>query len=75
MATVLADDAVVKKTGQAVLDELRDHLTASLRTKSLTDAICGTVAAAGPRLAAARPRAEGDVNELPDALVILEQPL
>lgn len=75
MAAVLADDAVVEKLGQAALDELRDHLTASLRTQPLADAICGTIAAAGPRLAAVLPRAEGDINELPDALVVLDRAL
>jgi putative membrane protein len=73
MAAVLADDAVVEKLGQAALDELCDQLMASLRTKSLADAICGTIAAAAPKLAAALPRAEGDINELPDALVILDR--
>ncbi|HWB09098.1 MAG TPA: hypothetical protein VG826_07740 [Pirellulales bacterium] len=75
MAAVLADDAIVEKLGQAALDELRDQLTASLRTQSLTEAICGTIAAAAPRLAAVLPHAEGDVNELPDALVVLDRPL
>lgn len=75
MAAVLADDAVVEKLGQAALDELRDHLAASLRTQSLSDAICGTIAAAGPRLAAVLPQADGDINELPDALVVLDRVL
>ncbi len=74
MAAVLADDAVVEKLGQAALDELRDQLTTSLRTQSLAEAICGTIAAAAPKLAVALPRAEGDVNELPDALVVLDRP-
>lgn len=75
MAAVLADDAVIEKLGQAALDELRDRLTASLGTQPLADALCGTLAIAGERLAAVLPRAAGDVNELPDALVVLEKPL
>ncbi|HVA51662.1 MAG TPA: hypothetical protein VNH11_35305 [Pirellulales bacterium] len=75
MAAIVADEAVVAKLGQPALDELRDHLTASLRGQPLADAICNTVAAAGRRLAAVLPRAEGDVNELPDALVVLDRRL
>jgi len=75
MAGVVADDAVVEKLRQPALDELRDHLTGALLTRSLADAICDTIAAAAPRLAAVLPRAEGDVNELPDALVVLDRPL
>lgn len=73
MAAVLADDAVTEKLGQGVLDELRDQLTASLATRQLADAICDTLVSAGQRLAAVLPRAEGDINELPDALVVLEK--
>jgi putative membrane protein len=75
MAAVMADGGVVEKLGQPALDELRDHLTSALRTRSLADAICETIAAAAPRLAAVLPRAEGDVNELPDALVVLDRGL
>lgn len=75
MAAVLADDAVIEKLGQATLDEMRDHLTASLSRQSLADAIFGTIAAASPKLADVLPRAEGDVNELPDALVVLDRPV
>ena len=73
-AAVLADDAVIEKLGQSALDELRDQLTSSLRTQPLADALCGALAAAGQRLAPVLPRAEGDINELPDALVVLEKP-
>lgn len=75
MAAVLADDAVIDKLGQAALDEMRDQLTRSLKSQSLAEAICGTIAVAAPKLAAALPRAAGDVNELPDALVVLDRPL
>jgi len=75
MASVLADGAVVEKLGQPALDELRDHLTAGLRARPLVDALCDTIAAAGPRLATVLPRLETDINELPDALVVLDRPL
>lgn len=75
MAAVLADDAVIEKLGQPALDALRDQLTAALRSQPLADALCGTLATTGERLATALPRAEGDINELPDALVVLNRPL
>lgn len=75
MAAIVADEAVVEKLGQPALNELRDHLTAALAKQRLGDAICDTIAAAGARLAGVLPRAEGDVNELPDALVMLDRPL
>ena len=74
MAAVLADDAVIERLGQSALDELRDQLTAALRTRSLDEALCATLDMVGQRLAAVLPRAEGDVNELPDALVMLDRP-
>ncbi|MBW3543349.1 MAG: hypothetical protein KY476_24105, partial [Planctomycetes bacterium] len=67
-----ADQTVAEKLGQPVLDELRDRLTADLRSGRLAAAFCDTIAAAGERLAAVLPRETGDVNELPDALVVLE---
>jgi putative membrane protein len=75
MAAVLADEAVTERLGQPALDALRDQLTAALAAQSLADALCATITAAGPRLAAALPREPGDVNELPDALVVLNRPL
>lgn len=75
MAAIAADDAVVEKLSQPALNELRDQLTAALGRQRLADAICETIAAAGDRLSGVLPRAEGDVNELPDALVVLDRPL
>lgn len=75
MAAVLADEAVIERVGQPALDALRDQLTAALGTRSLADALCETIAAATPRLAVALPREAGDVNELPDALVVLDRAL
>lgn len=75
MAAVLADEAVIERLGQPALDALRDQLTAALATRPLADALCETIAAAAPRLAAALPREAGDINELPDALVVLDRAL
>jgi len=58
--------------GQAALDGLCGELTAALCTGDMTAAICGTINSAGQRLGSVLPRAEDDVNELPDSLVTLD---
>jgi putative membrane protein len=72
VAAVLADYNVVDKLGQAALDELCAMLTSRLREVHPADALCHVIGVAGERLAAALPRTGGDVNELPDALVVLD---
>src|SRR5262249_10317544 len=71
-AAILADESVVEKLGQAALDELCRQLTASLATMSTTTALCEVIAAAGKRLSSTVPRSAADVNELSDALVVLD---
>ena len=72
MATVIADKTVTDKLGAQALDELSVELTRSLRSGDLTAALCSTVKSAGDRLAPVLPREGGDVNELPDALVLID---
>lgn len=72
MATILADQAILDKLGQDALDELQEQLLSVLRAAGPTDAIVNTIRAAGDKLASVLPRADDDVNELPDALVILD---
>ena len=72
MAAVLADQLVLDKIGQTTLDELRDTLIVALRAGDVTSAFCQTIQAAGQRLAPVLPRQADDVNELPDALVLLD---
>ncbi len=72
LAAVISDKAVAEKVGQAALDEVRDRLVIGLRAGALTDAICAAVEAAGEKLGPVLPREEADVNELPDALVLLD---
>jgi putative membrane protein len=72
MAAVVADDAVLEKLGQGAIDELCSELTTRLRRESPTAAFCAAIAAAGQRLAPLLPRAADDVNELGDALVLLD---
>jgi putative membrane protein len=74
-AVVVADSAVNERISQAQLDGLCQRLTGHLRDGSLTKALCETITAAGELLAKPLPRQANDVNELPDALVILDQPL
>jgi putative membrane protein len=71
MATVIADKTVAEKLGPG-LPELSGELNAALASDTLTDAICATVKSAGDRLAAVLPRADDDVNELSDALVLID---
>jgi putative membrane protein len=72
MAVLLADEAVVDALGEQALAELRDGLVAGLKGGDVAGAICKTIAAAGERLAGALPRAADDVNELPDAMVLID---
>jgi putative membrane protein len=71
-AAILADQLVVDKLGQAALDELCRQLTVKLGTMSTTKALCEVIAAAGEQLSSAVPRSAADVNELSDALVVLD---
>ncbi|MDB5338135.1 MAG: hypothetical protein JWN70_3754 [Planctomycetaceae bacterium] len=71
MATVLADQSVVEKIGQSQIDELCRDFTQRLRVGRPTAAVCETIQEVGQRLATAMPRAEDDVNELADALIVL----
>ena len=72
MAAVLADQSILDNLGQDALDELCDKLTVSLHEAHPAEAICRTVTAAGEKLAPVLPRADDDVNELPNALVTLD---
>lgn len=72
MAAVVGDRSVVERLGQPALDELCGHLTGQLRLQGPIAALCETVRLAGERLTPVLPRAADDVNELPDALVIID---
>ncbi|MEW4563522.1 hypothetical protein AB1K70_13400 [Bremerella sp. JC770] len=71
-ATLLADQEVLEKLGQAKLDELCQQLTAGLHAGHPTEAICGLIEAAGKQLSESLPRTENQSNELPDALVLID---
>lgn len=72
MATILADQSVLEKLGQKTLDELCERLTSRLHTGGPVDALCDTIQLAGDKAAPVLPRMEGQTNELPDALVLID---
>ena len=72
MAVVLGDQEVLNKLGQASLDQLCQLLTEGLHHGDAADAICSVIAEAGKQLSGPLPRDEEDVNELQDALILLD---
>ncbi len=71
-AVVLAGDPVMEKLGQEAIDEVCAELTSALRAGDLAEALCATLEDMGERLGRVLPRAEGDVNELPNTLVLMK---
>lgn len=72
LAVVFGDQAILDKLGQTFLDRLCQQLTAGLHRGQTTEAICGVIAEAGRQLSGPFPRAENDVNELQDALILID---
>jgi putative membrane protein len=72
MASIIADQAVLDKLGKAAIADLCRELTNDLKRGSLAAAVCGAIDRLGQRLAPALPRAAGDINELPDALITVD---
>jgi putative membrane protein len=72
MATVLADKSVVDKLGQPRIDALCAEFTGRLQAASSITALTETIQAVGRSLSESLPRADDDVNELADALVVLD---
>ena len=72
MAVVLGDQEVLDKLGQTSLDRLCQQLTEGLHQGGSTDAIYSVIAEAGKQLSGPLPRAEGDVNELQNTLVLID---
>ncbi|QDU77938.1 hypothetical protein Pan97_50170 [Bremerella volcania] len=71
-ATILADQEVLEKLGQAKLDELCRQLTEGLGQGHPTEAICAVIQSAGQQLSEVLPRSEGAANQLPDVLVLMD---
>jgi len=72
MAAVIADQAVLEKLGRPTIDELCRHLTTALGKHPPIDAICEVARDVGERLAKVLPRSADDVNELEDALIVID---
>jgi putative membrane protein len=73
MAAVLADDAILQKLGQNTLDELCAKLTKGMRDGAKAEGVCKVLKDAGEALGKVLPRADDDVNELEDTLVVLDE--
>lgn len=71
MAVVLTDQQVLERIGQAQIDAWCEELTQRLHAGPLSSAVCETVHSIGQTLAQSLPRTADDVNELPDALILL----
>jgi len=71
-AVILADHQILTALGQSTLEELCSSLTQQLRTENPTEALCRTIQMVGKKLAAVLPRAQDDVNELSNSLVMMD---
>ena len=72
MAAIIADEAVIEKVGMTEIENWCRQLTARLRQEDLAGAMEYTISIVGEKLSTVMPRAAGDVNELPDALVVMD---
>jgi putative membrane protein len=72
MAVVIADESVLKALGQEMINTICTEMTQRLHQGNPTRALCETIHSIGERLAPIMPRAQDDINELPDALVLLD---
>jgi putative membrane protein len=74
-AVVLADKEILARLGQEKLNDLCAQLKAGLTAGGVADALCRAIQAAGEMLVKVLPAAEGNPDELPNSLVILDRPL
>lgn len=72
-AAIMTDQAVLDLLTQPTINALCDEFTARLKNEGLTDAFVKTIAEVGQQLAEKLPASNDDRNELPDALVVLEE--
>jgi len=70
-AVVLTDQRVLERVGQSQIDAWCDEFTHRLKGGPLSAALCETIHSIGQTLAQSLPRTADDVNELPDALILL----
>lgn len=72
MAAVVADQATTEALGPDTLEALCARLTEELRRGDVAEALCVSIRETAGRLAPVLPRKDDDVNELSDALVLLD---
>ncbi len=72
MAAVIADESVLQQIGQDQIDAWCAEFTQRLHASNPTQALCETIRSVGQTLSPLLPRAANDVNELPDALLLLD---
>jgi putative membrane protein len=72
MATILADQSVLEKLGSGQDEVWCAELTGRLHAGPPVTALCETIRTVGQQLSTTVPRQEHDVNELSDALVLLD---
>lgn len=75
MVHVVGDGAVTEKLRDEDYAAVKDAVLAGFRRGDRVGGLCAGVEEAGRRLAPVLPRAEDDVDELPNELVVLQQNL
>ena len=71
-ARILGDQKVVDALGQNTLDKLCKEMIENIVAGDPATAVCEAIAHAGEGLADLLPREEGDINEHPDTLIIID---
>ena len=72
MAAFIADQRILDKLGQEQIDAICRDFTQRLHNGTPIEALCDTALSLGQRLAALLPRVDNDINELSDALVVID---
>jgi len=70
-AAILADRTAFDVLGQKRIDEMCRWLSGDLKRGDVTGSLCTMIERLGDALAGDLPRADGDENELPDALITI----
>lgn len=69
---ILADEGIEKKTNQSVWDAMVLHITENIRSGNVGTGICEVVRQVGELLTQYFPIQPGDINELPNEVIIEE---
>jgi putative membrane protein len=72
LAALVADETVLQKLGQPVLDNLAAYLAKGIREGEAPETMKQVIDTLGEQLADVLPRAADDVNEVSNRLVVLE---